>query len=301
MVVRDVGLTFAGGGNKSFYQFGLMRVLGERVLPRVGCVAACSAGACMAVLLLSGRDREVEEFWRRERHGITKNFEWPRLLSGQSPMRHESIYRASLLHAFSGGGFERIRSQPFPIFVITTGFPKRMPAALAALLGLCLYNLQNSQLAKKRDTPLALSAGFTPMVYDARDADSPEELANLIIATSATPPFTSIGRFAGRRLLDGGIINIAPTYLAESAPHIERNIVLLTNPAPPALRDAQGKRFHIAPFANLPVRSWDLTRPDLIDDVIAQGERDAELYSAKLAEFLDDPVPLLTETVFARS
>ncbi|HKP71822.1 MAG TPA: patatin-like phospholipase family protein [Pyrinomonadaceae bacterium] len=301
MLARDVGLTFAGGGNKSFYQFGMMRALRERVLPRVGCVAACSAGACMAALILSGRDREVEEFWRRECYGITRNFEWPRLLSGQSPMRHESIYRASLLHAFSEGGFERVRAQPFPFLVITTAFPKRMPALAAALLGLCLYNLQNGRAGRRRATPLALSAGFTPVVYDARDANSPEELADLIIATSATPPFTSIGRFAGRRLLDGGIIDIAPASLADAQPHVTRNIVLLTSPLPPDLKNERGRRFYIAPLTSLPLKTWDLTRPDLIDAVIDQGERDAETYSTRLAEFLNEPVAVLTDPVGVRS
>jgi predicted acylesterase/phospholipase RssA len=295
MTIKDVGLTFAGGGNKAFYQFGIMRRWRERLLPRVGGVAACSAGACVAALLLSERDAEVTERWRRERGGATKNFEWLRLLAGRNPMRHEEVYRAALLHAFDGGGFERIRERPFPFLILTTAFPKLMPSVAAALLGMCLYNLDKDTAGKKRETPLVLRAGFAPAAYDARDCNSPVELADLIIASSATPPFTSIGRFAGRRLLDGGIIDTVPAHLVEAVPGVRRNVVLLTSPPQADARNGAGRRLYVGPSAALPLKSWDLTRPHLIDEVIAQGERDADVQGARLAAFLDDSVSVHAE------
>lgn len=295
MTIKNVGLTFGGGGNKAFYQFGIMRRWSERLLPRVGGVAACSAGACVAALLLSGRDSEVTERWRRERGGATKNFEWPRLLAGRNPMRHEEVYRAALLHAFDGGGFERIRERPFPFLILTTAFPKMMPSVAAALLGMCLYKLGKRAGGKKLDTPLTLRAGFAGAAYDARDCESPVELANLIIASSATPPFTSIGRFAGRRLLDGGIIDTVPASLVEAVPGVVRNVILLTSPPQPGAVDGEGARLYIGPSASLLLKSWDLTRPHLIDEVIAQGERDADRYEARLTDFLDDSVSVLAK------
>ena len=267
-MIKDVGLTFAGGGNKAFYQLGIMRRWRERLLPRVGGVAACSAGACVAALLL---------------------------LTGRNPMRHEEVYRDALLHAFDGGGFERVREQSFPFLILTTAFPLMMPSVAAALLGLCLYKMDKGADRKKRDTPLAPRAGFAPAAYDARDCASPLELANQIIASSATPPFTSIGRFAGRRLLDGGIIDAVPAYLVESLSGIERNVILLTAPPESGAGVGAGARLYIGPSAPLPLKSWDLTRPHLIDEVIAQGERDADGYEARLTTFLGDSAPLLAE------
>jgi predicted patatin/cPLA2 family phospholipase len=291
MMTKDVGLTFAGGGNKAFYQFGIMRRWRERLLPRTGGVAACSAGACVAALLLSGRDAEVTERWKRERGTATKNFEWPRLLAGRNPMRHEEVYRAALLHAFEGGGFERIRERPFPFLILTTAFPKMLPSVAAALLGMCLYNLDKRAKGKKRDTRLTLRAGFAPSAYDARACRSPNDLADLIIASSATPPFTSIGRFAGRRLLDGGIIETVPAYLVEAVPGVKRNVLLLTSPPESGAVDDGGARLYIGPSASLPLKSWDLTRPHLIDEVIARGEYDADVYEARLTEFLEAATP----------
>lgn len=281
---RDLGITFAGGGNKAFYQFGLMRRWREALMPRVRVVTACSAGACVAALLLCGREREVEEFWRRRAGGVRSNFEWRRLFKGRRPTPHGELYRELLLHAFDGGGFECVRSQPFPLLVLTTALPAGMPSFAAAFLGLCAYGLDHGPKAGRRQ-PFAPRLGFSPFVFDARLCDTPEELADLVIATSATPPFTPVGRFRGRRLLDGGIIEPAPASLAAEVPGVKRLLVLLSAPRK-ELPPTDSGRLYIAPRAALPVSTWDFTRADLLEATIRTGERDAELYAQRLAEFV---------------
>jgi hypothetical protein len=67
--------------------------------PRVRrrCLATCSAGACVATLMLSGREEEVGQYWRERCRDVTKNFEWGRLLNGKRPTPHEPLYRDMLL------------------------------------------------------------------------------------------------------------------------------------------------------------------------------------------------------------
>lgn len=258
----------------------------ERLLPRVAMMATCSAGACVATLLLSGREAQAGEFWKQRREGITSNFEWRKLLRGKRPTPHEPIYRDTLLHAFSDGGLEHVRSQPFPIIVLTTAFPRRLPAFAAVLLGLCAYNLEKSFRKEMIHPSFGQRVGFKALAFDARQCATPEELADLIIASSATPPFTSLGSFQGNRLLDGGIVDNVPAFLADEAPNVKRNLVLLTRPYPAHIIGKQGTRLYIAPGNTLPVNRWDYTRPELIDATIEAGERDAELYAPLLADFL---------------
>lgn len=285
MIERDLSLTFAAGGNKSFYQLGLMKRWREQLLPRVRVVTACSAGACVAALLLSGREREVEEFWKRK-GGVARNFEWQRLLSARRPTPHGELYRELLLHAFDSGGIERVRAQPFPVLVLTTAFPRRVPALAAAFIGLCAYNLDQRRKADRRP-PIARRVGFRPLVFDARLCSSPDELADLIIATSATPPFTPVGRFRAERLLDGGIIDPAPDFLADSVPGVKRSLILLTSPRSSGELANEGRpRLYIAPQETLPISTWDFTRPDLLQKTIETGERDAELYRQQLTDFI---------------
>jgi Patatin-like phospholipase len=283
---RDLGITFAGGGNKSFYQYGLMKRWRKRILPRVRAVAACSAGACVAVLLLSGREKQIEEFWRRRFSDVTRNFDWRLLPTRRSPLPHGRLYRELLLHALSDGGFARVISHPFPVLILATAFPRLMLTPAAALLGLCAYTLDHSRCRDKAGPRLSQRAGFRPMVFDARQCASPEELADLIIATSSTPPFTPLGRVRGHRLLDGGIIDPAPSFLLEEVPDIKRSITLLTAARREPTEPEAGCSLIIAPSRILPVRTWDFTRPDLVEAVIELGERDSELYDRRLADFL---------------
>jgi hypothetical protein len=285
-MARDLAITFAGGGNRAFYQLGLMNRWREHLLPRVAAMATCSAGACIATLILSERETQTAEFWRERRSGTTSNFEWRQLLRGARPTPHEPIYRDTLLHAFADGGLERVRSQPFPILILTTAFSGRLPAFAAVLLGLCAYNVEKRFRKEMIHPTIGRRVGFKAMAFDARDCETPQELTDLIIASSATPPFTSLGHFQGQRLLDGGIIDNVPAFLADELPGVEKNLVLLTRPYLEHMLGRQGSRLYIAPRQALPVNRWDYTRPELIDATIEVGERDAGLYEQQLTEFI---------------
>lgn len=286
MTARDLGITFAGGGNRAFYQLGLMNRWRELLLPRVAAMATCSAGACVAALLLSGRETEAGEFWKERRQGITRNFEWRKLARGARPTPHEPIYRDTLLHAFEQGGLERVQAQPFPILILTTAFPKRMPAFAAVLVALSAYNIEKRFRKEMIHPSFGQRIGFKAMAFDARACETPQELTDLIIASSATPPFTSLGRFDGERLLDGGIIDNAPAFLADEISGVRQNLVLLTRPYPSSVIGRRGSRLYLAPAQELPVHRWDYTRPELIDATIETGERDAQLYEPLLTDFL---------------
>lgn len=289
MSVKELGITFAGGGSSSFYQLGLMRRWRERLLPDVAIMSSVSAGACVATLMLSGREAEAGELWTERSRGITSNFDWRRLLVGERPTPHESIYRDLLLHAFADGGFERVRSQPFPVMILTTAFPRRVPPIGAAMLGVCAYNLERMLRKQSLHQTLGRKIGFTPIVFDARDCRKPAELVDLIIASSATPPFTSVGAFSGRRLLDGGLIDNAPAFLVDDAPGVLRNLVLLTRHYPASLIGRRGSRLYLAPSRPLTLKPWDYTHPESISEIVALGERDADSYEDLLAAFLGSP------------
>lgn len=287
-MTRDLALTFAGGGNRAFYQLGLMNRWSERLLPRTGAIAACSAGAFVATLMLTGRHEIVRSFFLERRRGVVRNFDWKKLLRFESPAPHAPIYRDTLLFAFDEGGLESIRAQPFPVYVVSSAFPRRIPAVAAAGLGLATYNLEKSVRKAMVHPRWGRLVGFSPLVFDARACETKEELASLILASSATPPFTPIGSFRGKALLDGGLIDNVPAFAAEADAKIRRNLVLLTRPYPaPALRD-QAARTYFAPTQPVPIERWDYTRPHLLDETIAMGEREAEVHAPRLERVLLD-------------
>jgi predicted acylesterase/phospholipase RssA len=287
MTARDLAITFAGGGNRSFYQLGFWNKWGDRLLPRVAAMATCSAGACIATLVASGRADEASAFWKVRRRGVDRNFDWRRLLRGERPAPHGAIYRDTLLTAFAEGGLDRIRAQPFPILVLTTAFPRRIPAMGAVALGLTAYQLEKAARKAMVHPTWGRALGFAPRVFDARACETPEALADLVLASSATPPFTPVGSIAGEPLLDGGVIDNAPAFVAETVPAVRRNLVLLTRAYPASSVGHRGERLYLAPSRPVPVERWDYTRPDLVDATIAQGEEEATLHGAALEAFLE--------------
>jgi predicted acylesterase/phospholipase RssA len=283
---RDLALTFAGGGNRSFYQLGLLGSWRDVLLPRVGAVASCSAGACVVTTFLSGRQDEARRFWLERARGITRNFDWRKLLRGERPAPQGAIYRETLHVTFADGGLERIRQQPFPIYIVAAAFPWLLPRGVSVALGIGLYSLERSlRRAPHPRSPRLL--GFAPIVVDARTCESVEELSNLILASSATPPFTPIGTFRGQKLLDGGMVDNAPAFVIDRQhPELRHNIVLLSRPYHPSVMGVQGTRLYLAPTRPTPIGRWDYTQPHLLDETVAMGERESALHRPLLDAYL---------------
>jgi predicted acylesterase/phospholipase RssA len=284
-ITRNLALTFAGGGNRAFYQMGLMNRWHERLLPRVGAIASCSAGACVITTLLSGRREEAREFWMRRAAGITHNFDWSKLLRGERPAPQGEIYAETLRVTFADGGLDRIRMQPFPIYVLAATFPWLLPYSVSVALGIGLYSIERS-VRRAPHPVLPRLLGFGAVAVDARTCETVEELSDLILASSATPPFTPIGSFRGARLLDGGMIDNAPAFLAERHAEITRNVVFLSRPYHPSVLGVQGRRLYLAPTHAPPIGRWDYTQPHLLDDTVAMGEREAQIHQPILDAYL---------------
>lgn len=286
-ITRDLALTFAGGGNRSFYQLGLLQRWESLLLPRTAVVASCSAGACVITTHLSGRADHARDYWLDRARGITRNFDWGKLLRGERPAPQGAIYRDTLLETFRGGGLERIRAQPFPILVLAAEFPALLPYPLAVALGIGLYSLERS--LRRAPHPVATRLlGFRAVAVDARSCETPEDLAALVLASSATPPFTPLGNYNGRRLLDGGMIDNAPAFVAEQAPGVRRSIVLMSRPYHPSVVGVQGRRLYITPTRPPPIGRWDYTQPHLLSATIEMGMAEAAVHQPALERYLGD-------------
>jgi len=284
--MRDLGLTLAGGGNRSFYQQALLEAWGEELWPRVAAVSCASAGAAIVTLLLAGRASQAHTHWNTLRRGITKNLDPARLLRGETLAPHGAIYRSTLVHALEQGGLERLRAVPFPVLVLCAVPPARLPTSIATWLGLGAYALEK-RLAPQRLHPRAgARLGFREFVFDARDCETPDEVADLVLASSSTPPFTPVGNFRGQRLLDGGIIDNAPAFLVERLPAVRKNLVLLTRPYPVGTTGQLGTRLYLEPTAAIPIHRWDYRETADVEATLKLGRDDAQHFAPRLTSWL---------------
>jgi predicted acylesterase/phospholipase RssA len=288
---RDRAVTFAGGGSRTFYQLGLWMKWGAALEPRLSAVAGCSAGACSATVIFSGRVEETVEFWKVRRRHIDRNFEWERLLAGRNPLPQYPVYRDTLLFAYARGGLDRIRALPFPLLVNVARFPARLSQSVGVALGLAAYVLERRLRPDNVHSTFTKRVGFESFAVDARECESPEELADLVLASSATPPITPIGRFRDGTYLDGGFVDNAPAELAEGCAGVDRNLVLLTRHYAGAPESGSEARVYVAPSEPIPVKKWDYAREDLVTRTFDLGVRDGARRADEVARFLE-PAPL---------
>ena len=78
--------------------------------------------------------------------------------------------------------------------------------------------------------PLRFRIGFRPEVVSVRECATPERLANLILASSCTPPMTPLQRWNGRYVLDGGVVDNVPICALGEEPG--ETLILLTRRYP---------------------------------------------------------------------
>jgi predicted acylesterase/phospholipase RssA len=282
---RRLGLVFAGGGNRAFYQLGLMQAW-QDVWVQTAAVAMCSAGACVVAMLLSGRAEATADFWKQRRAHVRRNINWLHPLVGKPLAPHAPIYRDTLDFCLAEGGFERLRTQPFPLLVLTSRLPAGLPPKAATLAGLLAYNLEKKLRPGLVHPTWGQRLGFRPAIFDLRHCPTAAAATALILASSATPPFTPLGRMDGQVLLDGGLVDNIPAFVLDDRPEVARQVVLMSRPYPPQVVGRQGRRLYIAPLTPPPVSRWDYTRPDLVEATIEQGRREATVHRAALDAFL---------------
>jgi hypothetical protein len=240
----------------------------------------------MAVTFLSGRGAETHAFWLERRHGVTRNFTWPSLLRGERPTPHLPIYRDTTMFSLVEGGFDRIRALPYPLWILMAEVPWRAPVGLAVALGFTAYSVERALDSGRLHPGSGRWLGFQPVLVDARQCASPEDLVDLVLASSATPPFLPVPWVGGRWVVDGGMVDNAPAFVAELDPAVRRNLVLLTRWYPPHRVGIRGSRWYLAPSRPVPISRWEYTRPDLIEATIRLGAEEARRRDPEFTRWL---------------
>ena len=248
-----------------------------------------SAGACTAAVWLAGRTEATRAYWHWRRRDVHSNFEWRRLLRGERPTPQGPVYRDSMVHAFREGGLEALRACEVPVLMVVAEPPRRISPLASMVIGYGAYMAEKQLRPGMLHPSVGRRIGFVPRVFDARRCESAEEVADLILASSATPPFTPFGSFRGARYLDGGMVDNVPAFAAEQVPGVARNLVLLTRPYPASSLGPRGSRLYVAPSRITPVSCWDYTSSERVEATLAMGQAEADLHEAQLERFLGCP------------
>ncbi|HPQ55016.1 MAG TPA: patatin-like phospholipase family protein [Spirochaetota bacterium] len=267
-------VVFAGGGSRCLWQVGFWSVAAPELNLKPDVVAGVSAGAAMACVLLAGTAEPTLELFKSMTGNNSKNFYFTRLFSDMQAFPHEKMYRAGLRFGLDEASFKKLKKGP-EIRITISRLPGLLGPAGATFYGIIIYYLE--KLLKQPLHPsFGLKSGYKPEFYRVSDCETPEELENLIFASSSTPPITPMQIWKGAPALDGGFVDNAPVFAVEDCPG--RTLVLLTRRYKDSAIPLPGKKVYVQPSQPIPVSKWDYTNPEGLQKAYELGKKDAESF-----------------------
>ncbi|WP_186017611.1 patatin-like phospholipase family protein [Burkholderia gladioli] len=274
-------VVFAGGGNRCWWQAGFWDVAQPALGIRPRVITGISAGAATACMLYTSNSQWVMRYYLDALRGNTRNAYWGNLLRGKPVFPHYRIYRQALVDIY-GERFTQLADAP-EIRIGVSHVPRWLGARSAVAAGLIAYNIEK-YIRKTLHPTLGQSLGFRPEFVRAQDCAHVDELADLILQSSCTPPFTPVLRRAGRPVLDGGMVDNVPVGGLDATPG--RVLVMVTRryPRPQRFTVAHGEqtRLYVQPSAKVPISSWDYTSPGQMQHAYDLGRRDGEDFVAAM-------------------
>jgi predicted acylesterase/phospholipase RssA len=269
-------VVFAGGGCRCFWQVGFWEEAAPALQLRPQVIGAVSAGAAMACMLFADAAKEGLAAFRARVAANRRNVYPLNALTRRPLFPHPQIYRDTITATLDTQRLARLHAGP-DIRVLIALVPRWLGPRTGFLLGLLAYEAETF-IQSGPHAALGRRAGFVPEIASVRDCRTPDDVADLILHSSCTPPITPVYRRGTRAVLDGGLIDSAPVETIPAPP--PPTLVLLTKPYPPASIPNVAGRLYVQPSQPVPVHKWDYTSPDRVLSTYELGRRDGERFAA---------------------
>ncbi|MDJ0848626.1 MAG: patatin-like phospholipase family protein [Myxococcota bacterium] len=271
-------VVFAGGGCRCFWSAGFWTEAAPALDLAPRQVAGVSAGSAFACAIFGGvLESVIEDFL--ERVAANQRNVYPANALRREPIfPHERIYRSTILDNLDERALRRLRSGP-DVRVSIARPPGRVGARVGFLLAAMAY--QGDRSGKRVHAAWGRRLGFETEIVSVRQCETPEELADLILHSSCTPPVMPFYHRDGRAVLDGGLVDNAPVEAVEPA---EQVLVLLTRHRPEEDLPCVPGRTYVQPSEPLPIDKWDYTSPEGVREAFDLGRRDGEAFARSTAQ-----------------
>ncbi len=246
-------LVLEGGGIKCTWQAGFISVLNEESCIRPDFISSVSASSAIACAMTTGRLEWAIECFKACIANNKKNIYLSNLFGDRPVFPHAAIYRETLIRIFDQPAIEALYSGP-EIHVLLT-------RTMCALKGQA-----ESEFYRELDARV----GFSKEFVSVKKCRTPAELADLVLASSCTPPVTPLYSLDGRIALDGGLVENVPVSGLPEEPG--PTLVLLARKR--NQMNARPGFVYAGPSEYVNVASWDYTDPTKIDYLYGLGRRD---------------------------
>jgi hypothetical protein len=278
-------VVFAGGGNRCLWQAGFWSAAAEPLGLAPRRAAAASAGAAIACVLFAGRTAAGLAHFKAATAANRHNAYPVNLFRGRPVFPHAAMYRRALLELIDEAALARLHGGP-EVIVPVTRAPRWLGTRAAFAVAGVADALEHA-FAPRVHARLARRLGFQAEYASVRECESADALADLVLASSCTPPFTPLLHHAGRPVLDGGIADNVPVDAAGDGPVL----VLLTRPF--RRLPQHPLRTYVQPSRPVPVRSWDYTDPAGLQAAFDLGQHDGDAFAAAVRRSRSESFPPL--------
>ncbi len=269
-------LVFAGGGNRCFWQGGFWKTVTKELDLKPKRIASVSAGSAISCALFSNSMEATLENTKTTLSRNKKNRYLRNLFTDQPVHPHSSLYRDIIKQSLSNEGLKTLHQGPVNN-ILLAHIPNWLGPRSAVLMGLGAYQLEK-KLTQPVHPKLGRKLGFESEFVAAQECQTVDELADIMLSSSCTPPFTPLMYRKGRPVLDGGMVDNVPIHGVENEPG--KTLVLLTRPYKNLPQHPE--RVYVQPSVKLPVVSWDYTNPGGVQAAYDQGVKDAQSFLKSL-------------------
>lgn len=273
-------LVLAGGGNRCWWQAGLLSTLmqGGATLPKE--LIGTSAGAAIATAAMSGGVSAAMDACRQLYSGNATVFRWRGLLSGRFEFAHQRIYPAWLAAFVDAACLQRLRLGASRLLVAVSRPAPVMGLAASVGLGTLAYALDN-KVWHRLHPQLPRWIGLRLEFMALHECESPAEAKRILCAAAAPPPILPAQRIGGRPAFDGGYTDNAPLP-RRSVAECSRSLTLLTRHYPERpMVFREGHRWYWQPSRPVPISTWDCTARTTPDAAFELGRADAQAWMAQ--------------------
>ncbi|NCF20336.1 MAG: hypothetical protein GWP63_19035 [Haliea sp.] len=269
---------FAGGGSRCLWQVGFWdgaNQAGLGLSETVDYAASTSAGCAMATACMLDRGLEALDLFKEMTARNPGNIHWDSLKpgSGKRLLPHIDMYRAALEQFLVPGDLDQLAHKRLEFLMAR--FPRLLPSGLGTLLAFLIYGLEKHLTGVLHPT-WTRRLGFQPLVKGNRDADGVSDLIDIILASSCVPPVLPGDGYRGQRVLDGGLIDNVPAYLADGREGV--TLVLLSKrykkPIPSSLQ-----RIYVQPSEPIRIDKFDYANPVGLQETYNLGLKDGAQFA----------------------
>jgi len=270
-------VVFAGGGSRCLWQVGFWEEVSKALELTPRRIAAVSAGAAMACLIFSGKTSAVLERFKEATARNRRNVYLSNLFGDTPVFPHYAMYRRAILDALDGEGMDALHRGP-DIRVLISRPPRMLGPRAATFVGILAYLVEKS-LKGSVHPSFGRRLGFMPEIVSVRQCADASEVADLVLASSCTPPFTPILSWKGKPVLDGGLVDNVPVSVLGGME--DQTLVLLTRRYEESKIPRTRHLTYVQPSSPIPVSKWDYTNPEGLQDAYDLGRSDGEAFARR--------------------